>query len=147
MGILTTENMLTESGNFLGFNELKQKETTLTMANYFLWLGIVHSLPCGMRRMIKAGNISSFSQPTLPRNFHSDQIHVKLDKNNVVKIQALTSKQIYKPREHYNQQARPSLQLSFPKTIGIGQISINYKFHSTRHLYENEMRITGSLSF
>ena len=27
--------MLTESGNFLDFNELKQKETTLTMANYF----------------------------------------------------------------------------------------------------------------
>jgi len=35
MGILTIENMLTESGNFLGFNELKQKETTLTMAYYF----------------------------------------------------------------------------------------------------------------
>ena len=46
--------------------------------------------------MIKAGNISSFSQPTLPRNFHSDQISVKLDENNVVEIQALTSKQIYK---------------------------------------------------
>ena len=38
------------------FNELKQKETTLTMANYFLWLGIIHSLPCEWRRMIKAGN-------------------------------------------------------------------------------------------
>jgi len=95
MGILTIENMLTESGNFLGFNELKQKETTLTMANYFLWLGIDHSLPCEWQRMIKAGNIGSFSQPT-PRHFHSDQIHVKLDKNNVVKIQALTSKQIHK---------------------------------------------------
>jgi len=39
--------------------------------------------------MIKAGNVSSFSQPTLPGNFHSDQIRVKLDKNNVVEIQAL----------------------------------------------------------
>ena len=72
--------MLTESRNFLGFNELKHKGTTLTMANYFLWLGIVHSLPCEWQRMIKAGNISSFSQPTLPRNFHSDQIRVKLAK-------------------------------------------------------------------
>ena len=90
MGILKIENMLT------GFNELKQKETTLTMANYFLWLGIVHSLPCEWRRMIKAGNISLFSQPTLPRNFHSDQIHVKPNENSVVEIQALTSKQIYK---------------------------------------------------
>ena len=42
-----------------GFNELKQKETTLTMANYFLWLGIVHSLPCEWQRMMKTGNISS----------------------------------------------------------------------------------------
>ena len=50
MEILTIENMLTESRNFLGFNELKHKETTLTMANYFLWLGIVHSLPCEWRR-------------------------------------------------------------------------------------------------
>ena len=88
--------MLTESRNFLGFNELKHKGTTLTMANYFLWLGIVHSLPCEWRRMIKAGNISLFSQPTLPRNFHSDQIHVKPNENSVVEIQALTSKQIYK---------------------------------------------------
>ena len=78
-----------------GFNELKQKETTLTMANYFLWLGIVHSLPCEWQRMIKAGNISLFSQPTLPRNFHSDQIHVKPNENSVVEIQALTGKQIY----------------------------------------------------
>jgi len=54
MGIVTIVNMLTESGNFLGFNELKQKETLLTMGNYFLWLGIVHSLPCEWRRMIKA---------------------------------------------------------------------------------------------
>ena len=38
--------MLTESGNFFGFNKLKQKETALTMTNYVLWLGIVHSLPC-----------------------------------------------------------------------------------------------------
>ena len=44
MWILTIENMLTESGNFLGFNELKQKEKTLTMANYFLLVGN-HSLP------------------------------------------------------------------------------------------------------
>ena len=44
-------------------------------------------LPCEWRRMIKAGNINSFSQPTLPR---------KLDENNVVEIQALTSKKIYK---------------------------------------------------
>ena len=95
MAILTIENMLSESGNFLGFNELKQKETTLTMANYFLWLGIVDSLPCEWRRMIKVGNISSFSQPIQPRNFHSDQIRVKLDENNV-EIQALTSNQIYK---------------------------------------------------
>ena len=42
MGIVTIVNMLTESGNFLGFNELKKKETSLTIANYFLWLGIVH---------------------------------------------------------------------------------------------------------
>ncbi|KAL9989421.1 hypothetical protein ACROYT_G003968 [Oculina patagonica] len=96
MGILTIRNMLTESGNFLCFNELKQKETTFITANYFLWLGIVHSLPCEWRRMIKAGNIGSFSQPTQPRNLCSDQIRVKLDENNVFEIQALTSKQIYK---------------------------------------------------
>ena len=46
--------------------------------------------------MIRAGNISSFSQPTLPGNFHCDQIRVKLDNNNVVEIQAFTSKEIYK---------------------------------------------------
>ena len=79
MGILTIENMLTESGNFLGFNELKQKETTSKVANYVLWLGIVHSPPCEWRRMIKAGNITNISQPTLPRNFHSDQDHNEPD--------------------------------------------------------------------
>ena len=59
-------------------------------------MGIVHSIYCAWRKLIKAGNISSSSQPTLPRNFHADQIHVNLDENNAVEIQALTSKQIYK---------------------------------------------------
>ena len=80
MGLLTINDMLLESGNFLQYNELKRKEITIrTTANYFLWMGIVHSIPCGWRKMIKAGNISSLSQPTLPRNFHSDQIYVKLE--------------------------------------------------------------------
>ena len=125
MGILTIENMLTESGNFLGFNELKQKETTLTMANYFLWLGIVHSLPCEWRRMIKAGNISLFSQPTLPRNFHSDQIHVKPNENSVVEIQALTSKQnIQKTCDQENIRTNKQGQVYsyiFRKQFGLGK--------------------------
>ena len=35
MGLLTIKDMLSESGNFLEYNELKRKEITITTANYF----------------------------------------------------------------------------------------------------------------
>ena len=70
--------------------------------------------------MIKAGNISSFSQPTLPRNFHSDQISVKLDENNVVEIQALTSKQIYKQLV-LNRTNKQGQVYSYRKQFGLGK--------------------------
>jgi len=144
MGILKIENMLT------GFNELKQKETTLTMANCFLRLGIVHSLPCEWWRMIKAGNISLFSQPTLPRNFHSDQIHVKPNENSVVEIQALTSKQIYKKtcncdQEHIttNRQGQVYSYI-FRKQFGLGKYLWNSVQLDT--WYENKSVSTQNTS-
>ena len=84
--------------------------------------GVLEQSACEWRRMTKAGNISSFSQPTLPRNFHSDQIRVKLDENNVVEIQALTSKQIYKQLvlNRTNKQGQVYSYL-FQKQFGLGK--------------------------
>ena len=116
-----------------GFNELKQKETTLTMANYFLWLGIVHSLPCEWRRMIKAGNISLFSQPTLPRNFRSDQLNVKPNENSVVELankytKSNVTKSTLEPTRAYS--------YIFRKQFSI-------KFRSTRHLIREQERFNS----
>ena len=83
--------MLSRSGSFLGFDELRRKG--VTPSEYLQWLGLVHSLPPEWHLLLK--NVNSLpSCFTATENKNIENVCVVLDGHSV-DVKLLTSKKVY----------------------------------------------------
>ena len=91
IGLVTIGDMLSRTGSFLGFDELRQKG--VTPSEYLQWLGLVHSLPPEWHLLMK--NVNSLpSCFTAVENKNLENVRVFLDGHSV-DVKQLTSKKVY----------------------------------------------------
>ena len=62
IGLLTIGDVLSPNGTFLGFDILSEKG--INPSEFFLWTGIVHSLPNEWRLLLKVLRVNSIPYPS-----------------------------------------------------------------------------------
>ena len=94
VGLVTIGDMLSQTGTFLGYDELESKG--IKPSEYFRWMGIIHSLPKEWRLLLRTLNVNSFpSRTATTTNIDLESTCVVIDGDSV-DIQQLTSKKVYR---------------------------------------------------